>query len=152
VSSITLAPETLYFLVIPQINLITVAAHSTAWTIFARSNTGIVGSNPTWDMDICVCVYSLFVLSCVLCWWVGRFYSSLRCSVCFRRSLCFNCSEQLLVYADNLNLLGDNVDSIKKNTETLIDASKEAGLEVLTVQNSWEASNDESRRVSWNRR
>jgi hypothetical protein len=32
-----------------------------------------------------------------------------------------------VVYADDVNLLGDN---IKKNTETLIDASKEVGLEV----------------------
>jgi hypothetical protein len=31
--------------------------------------------------------------------------------------------------AEYVNLLGDNVDSIKKNTETLIDASKEVGLE-----------------------
>jgi hypothetical protein len=29
-----------------------------------------------------------------------------------------------------VNLLGDNIDAIKKNTETLIDASKEVGLEV----------------------
>jgi hypothetical protein len=29
-----------------------------------------------------------------------------------------------------VNLLVDNVDTIKKNTETLIDASKEVGLEV----------------------
>jgi hypothetical protein len=28
-----------------------------------------------------------------------------------------------------LNLLGDNTDTIKKNAETLIDASKEVGLE-----------------------
>jgi hypothetical protein len=36
-----------------------------AWTIFARCNAGIVGSNPTQGMDVCVCVYSVFVLSCV---------------------------------------------------------------------------------------
>jgi hypothetical protein len=36
----------------------------------------------------------------------------------------------LLAYADDVNLLEDNVDTIKKNTETLIDASKEVGLEI----------------------
>jgi hypothetical protein len=35
-----------------------------------------------------------------------------------------NGSYQLLVYAD-VNLLGDNLDAIKNNTETLIDVSKE---------------------------
>jgi ABC-type siderophore export system fused ATPase/permease subunit len=34
------------------------------------------------------------------------------------------------VYADDVNLLGDNIDTIKKNTETLIDGSKEVGLQV----------------------
>jgi hypothetical protein len=37
-----------------------------------------------------------------------------------------------LVYADDVNLLGDNIDTIKKNTETLIDPRKEVGLEVNT--------------------
>jgi hypothetical protein len=41
-----------------------------------------------------------------------------------------NGTHQLLVYADDVNLLGDNIDPIKKNTETLIDASKAVGLEI----------------------
>jgi hypothetical protein len=44
---------------------ITVAARSKALTVFARSNIGIVGSNSTQGMDVCVCDYSEFVLSCV---------------------------------------------------------------------------------------
>jgi hypothetical protein len=40
-----------------------------------------------------------------------------------------NGTYQLLVYADGVNLLGD---IIKKNTETLIAASREVGLEVNT--------------------
>jgi hypothetical protein len=37
---------------------------------------------------------------------------------------------QLLAYADDVNLLGDNIDTVNKNTHTIIDASKEVGLEV----------------------
>jgi hypothetical protein len=37
---------------------------------------------------------------------------------------------QLLAYADDVNLLGHNIDTMKKNTETLIDASKEVGIEI----------------------
>jgi hypothetical protein len=44
---------------------ITVPARYKAWAVFARSNTRIVGSNSTEGMDICVCIYSVFVLSCV---------------------------------------------------------------------------------------
>jgi aromatic ring-opening dioxygenase LigB subunit len=36
------------------------------------------------------------------------------------------------VYADVVNLLGENIDTTNKNTETLTDTSKEVGLEVNT--------------------
>jgi hypothetical protein len=41
-----------------------------------------------------------------------------------------NGTHQLLAYTDDVNLLGDNIDTIKTNMETLIDASKEVGLEI----------------------
>jgi hypothetical protein len=41
-----------------------------------------------------------------------------------------NGTHQLLAYADDVNLLGDNIDTIGKNTEMLIDDSKEVGLEI----------------------
>jgi hypothetical protein len=48
-----------------------------------------------------------------------------------------NGTHQLLVYADDVNLLGDNIDTIKKNMETLIDASKAVGLEVNTEKTKY---------------
>jgi hypothetical protein len=42
----------------------------------------------------------------------------------------FKGRHQLLAYADVVNLLGDNIDTIMKNTETLIDASKEVSPEI----------------------
>jgi hypothetical protein len=35
-----------------------------------------------------------------------------------------------LVYADGVNLLGDSVNTIKENSETLLEASRDIGLEI----------------------
>jgi hypothetical protein len=43
-----------------------------------------------------------------------------------------NGTHQLTVYADDVNLLEDNIDIMKKSTDTLTDASKEVGLEAST--------------------
>jgi hypothetical protein len=41
-----------------------------------------------------------------------------------------NGTHQLLAYADDVNLLGDYIETIKKNTESLTDANEEVGLEI----------------------
>jgi hypothetical protein len=42
-----------------------------------------------------------------------------------------NGSHQLLVYADDVNILGGSVNTIKTNVEALVVARKETGLEVI---------------------
>jgi hypothetical protein len=39
-------------------------------------------------------------------------------------------THQLLVYADDSNLLGDSVNTIKENRETVLEASRNVGLEI----------------------
>ena len=41
-----------------------------------------------------------------------------------------NGTHQLLAYADDVNILGGSVHTVKKNAETLVAAAKEIGLEV----------------------
>ena len=42
-----------------------------------------------------------------------------------------NGTHQFLAYADDVNILGGGVHTIKKNAEALVAATKEIGLEVL---------------------
>jgi len=41
-------------------------------------------------------------------------------------------THQLLAYADDVNILGGSVHTVKKNAEALVVATKETGLEVNT--------------------
>jgi hypothetical protein len=46
-----------------------------------------------------------------------------------QEGLKFNGPHQLLAYVD-VNIVGENIDTIQKNTKALSDTSKEVGLEV----------------------
>jgi hypothetical protein len=41
-----------------------------------------------------------------------------------------NGTHQLIVFADDVNILGGSIHAIKKNIDTLVVASRETGLEV----------------------
>jgi hypothetical protein len=47
-----------------------------------------------------------------------------------QKGLKLNGTHQLLVYTDDVNILGGSVHAIKKNTDALVVPSKEIGLEV----------------------
>jgi hypothetical protein len=41
-----------------------------------------------------------------------------------------NRARQLLAYVNDINIFGENIDTIQKNAEALLDAGKEVGLEM----------------------
>jgi hypothetical protein len=54
-----------------------------------------------------------------------------------QEGLKLNGTHYLLAYGDGVNIVGENIDTIKKNMEALLDASKEVGLEVNTEKTKY---------------
>jgi hypothetical protein len=52
-------------------------------------------------------------------------------------SLELNGTRQLLVYADDINLLGDSMNTTKEKTEILLETSKDVGLEINTEKTKY---------------
>jgi hypothetical protein len=48
-----------------------------------------------------------------------------------------NWTNQILAYADDINIVGKNIDAMQRNTEALLDINKDVGLEVNAGKNNY---------------
>jgi hypothetical protein len=72
-----------------------------------------------------------------------------------QEGLILNGTHQHLAYADDINIVGENIDTIQKNTIALLDARKEVGLEVnpeetkyMLVSRCQKAGQRQSRKIA----
>ena len=54
-----------------------------------------------------------------------------------QEELKLNCTHQLLVYADDVNMLGGSIHTIRKNIEALVLASREINVEVCAEKTKY---------------
>ena len=59
-----------------------------------------------------------------------------------------NGTHQLPAYADDVNILGGSVHTVKKNAEALVAATKEIGLEVNAHKNKYDRVSRSERRTN----
>jgi hypothetical protein len=64
-----------------------------------------------------------------------------------QEGLKLNGTHQLLLYADDVSILGESVHAIKKNTEALAVASKEIGLEVKVMSGDQNAGQNHNIKI-----
>jgi hypothetical protein len=69
--------------------------------------------------------------------WSVVLYSAIRRGQVNQEGLKLNGTHQVIVHADDVNMLGGRVQTIKKNTGTLVLVSKETGLELNVVKTKY---------------
>jgi hypothetical protein len=67
-----------------------------------------------------------------------EFYEILIVLSCIEEGLTFNGTHQLLAYADDVIIVGENIDTIQKNTKALLDAEADKRQSIKIVNRSFE--------------